>query len=86
MKKLTVGKTSKKIIPLRKLQPKGGDVVDLRVKKKLTKNGNAAAVLLPATFLKDLNWIPKETEVYVTRTDKGEILITKVESIAAKAS
>lgn len=39
---------------LKKLKPKGGDVVDLRVKKTISKNGTGACLFIPADFMKEL--------------------------------
>jgi hypothetical protein len=79
--------TQRKIVPLRRLKPKGGDFTDLRVKKTIGKNGNAGCIFVPVDFMKDLNWTPRETEVYLTLTEKGELLVTPVPAkSAAKAS
>lgn len=79
--------SQRKIVPLNKLKSKGGDFTDLRVKKTIGKNGNAGCIFVPVDFMKDLNWKPRETEVYLTLTEKGELLISPVlDKSSAKAS
>ena len=73
--------------PLNKLVPKGGDTVDLRAQKRLVKNGNSASIIIPASYLKNLKWTAGETEVYITLTEKGEVVLTAVKQVEpAKAS
>lgn len=72
---------------LKKLKPKGGDVVDLRVKKTISKNGTGACLFIPADFMKELKWEALKTEVYLTLTERGEMVLTPVAQIVtAKAS
>ena len=70
-----------RIKPLSRLKVKGGDLTDLRVQKKLAKNGNSACVVIPTMFLKNLGWKAGETEVYLTLNERREVVLTPTEQV-----
>ena len=74
------------IVKLKELKPKGGDFTDLRVKRVLGANGSTACVFIPQDFIHELKWEPRKTEIYLTVTEKGELVVTMAPEKTAKAS
>ncbi|MGH7738567.1 MAG: AbrB/MazE/SpoVT family DNA-binding domain-containing protein [bacterium] len=76
MKKLSLVKKRRRISSA-KLIGRGGDkVLTLRHLKTLQKVGNnGGTISIPVSFLKNLNWKPGETEVYIGLTDDGKVLL-----------
>ncbi|HJT25304.1 MAG TPA: hypothetical protein VJ873_12060 [bacterium] len=61
--------------------------MELRTITTVTKNGiNGAAFRIPQKFNEVLKWKPGETQVYVTLTDDGKVVVEPVSAELKKAA